>query len=92
MVVAACLDARGLRLEITDDGPGIVEAERDSALSRGVRLDEGGPRHGLGLSIARDFVEASGGTLELGDAGGGGLKVILRWPRDPADDASALTA
>lgn len=92
VVVAASLDARGLRLEITDDGPGIVEAERDSALSRGVRLDEGGPRHGLGLSIARDFVEASSGTLELGDADGGGLKVVLRWPRDPADDVSALTA
>lgn len=81
-----------LRLEIADDGPGIVEARRGAALSRGVRLDEGGPRHGLGLSIARDFVEASGGALELTDADGGGLKVILRWPRDPSDDGSVLTA
>lgn len=67
-------------LEIADDGPGIAEAQRDKALSRGLRLDEGGPRHGLGLSIARDFVESSGGSLFLEAAQGGGLKVVLSWP------------
>lgn len=92
VVISGMADDREIRLEVADDGPGIVEARRDAALSRGIRLDEGGPRHGLGLSIARDFVEASGGTLELDEADTGGLKVILRWPRDPADDGAALKA
>ena len=91
-VIVSGADDDGLRLEIADDGPGIAEARRDAALSRGVRLDEGGPRHGLGLSIARDFVEASGGALDLAHTDGGGLRVVLRWPRDPADDGLSLKA
>lgn len=92
VVVTGRDDQDGRMLEIADDGPGIAEALRGSALSRGVRLDEGGPRHGLGLSIARDFVESSGGELRLEAAEGGGLRVVLHWPVDAADDGSSITA
>ena len=67
-------------IEIADDGPGIAPELRAAALGRGIRLDERGTRHGLGLSIARDFVEASQGTLTLGTAALGGLSVKLLWP------------
>lgn len=67
---------------VCDDGPGIPEALRPAALGRGVRLDERGTRHGLGLSIAQDFVETSGGTLTLATAEGGGLCVRLAWPEE----------
>ncbi len=66
-------------LTVDDDGPGIPADQREAVLGRGVRLDERGQRHGLGLAIARDFVEASGGRLELAAAPGGGLRVAMRW-------------
>lgn len=72
--------AEGPWLAIADDGPGIPEAWREKALRRGARLDESSPTHGLGLAIARDFIEASGGTLTLAGEVGEGLEVIARWP------------
>ena len=33
---------------------------------------------GLGLAVARGFVEAMGGTVEVEDTPGGGLTMILR--------------
>lgn len=68
------------RIRICDDGDGIAEALRPAALGRGVRLDERGTRHGLGLSIAQQFVTASGGVLTLQTASLGGLSVQLDWP------------
>lgn len=84
VTVTGAGDAGAVRIEIADDGAGIAPEARDTALSRGGRLDEGGARHGLGLAIARDFVEASGGSLSLDDAEGGGLRVVLVWTEGEA--------
>lgn len=73
-------EAGELWLAIADDGPGIPEGWREQALRRGARLDETSPTHGLGLAIARDFIEASGGSLSLAGEAGTGLQVIARWP------------
>ncbi|MFZ4605560.1 MAG: ATP-binding protein [Caulobacter sp.] len=70
----------GVRITIADDGPGIPVVWRDQALRRGARLDESSPTHGLGLAIARDFIEASGGHLALGGAESAGLEVVAGWP------------
>lgn len=69
-----------LLFTIDDDGPGIAEERRAHVLRRGVRLDESGPGHGLGLAIVADLVEATGGDLLLGDAPQRGLCVTLSWP------------
>lgn len=71
-------------LSIADDGAGIAPHLRAAALGRGVRLDERGSRHGLGLSIAQDFVLASGGNFTLETANIGGLDVRATWPLLPA--------
>jgi signal transduction histidine kinase len=67
-------------LVIEDDGPGIPPERAEEALKRGQRLDETKPGSGLGLAIVSDLVEEYGGTLELGRAELGGLKVIVRLP------------
>jgi len=73
-------DAGRLSFTVDDDGLGIAAGQRDGVLRRGVRLDETGVGHGLGLSIVADLVEATGGTIVLGDAPDHGLRVTLSWP------------
>jgi signal transduction histidine kinase len=53
----------GVRLMIRDDGPGVPEAHLDRILRRGTRLDSDGT--GLGLALAQDILDASGGVLAL---------------------------
>jgi len=68
-------------ISIEDDGPGIGAERTEQALMRGGRLDEAGSGHGLGLAIAHDLVEATGGTLTLLRSALGGLHVSVAWPR-----------
>jgi signal transduction histidine kinase len=75
----------GLLITIDDDGPGIPETERERLVSRGVRLDEQMPGHGLGLAIVRDTVEAWQGHLEFQRSPLGGLRVLLRLPLPQSD-------
>jgi signal transduction histidine kinase len=78
--IAGGADGNARWIEICDDGPGIPASLRAAALDRGVRLDERGGSQGLGLSIARDIVEASGGSLLLKDGRMGGLCLQMTWP------------
>lgn len=77
--VLAGSDGKGRWIEVNDDGPGIPLHLHSAVLERGVRLDERGQNHGLGLSIAREIVEASGGELSLRSNASGGLSVLLKW-------------
>ena len=64
---------------IDDDGPGLTEEEASRVLGRGIRLDERGGGHGLGVSIARELADATDGTLSLQRADIGGLRAKLVW-------------
>jgi len=68
-----------VEIVIDDDGPGLGAEAAAHAVARGTRLDERGPGYGLGLAIARDLAEATGGTITLERASIGGLSVRLRW-------------
>lgn len=69
---------------IDDDGPGIPAEKLDAALEPFVRLEEsrnlttGGV--GLGLTIAKDNIEANGGRLRLANRDEGGLSVTVVLP------------
>ncbi len=67
-------------IAVEDDGPGIPPDLRESALVRGSQLDERSGSHGLGLTIAQDFLLATSGRIELAEAGLGGLAVRIVWP------------
>jgi len=66
-------------LLIEDDGPGLGTAERDQVILRGQRADERPGGHGLGLSIASDLAEATGGSMKLETSDLGGLRVRVSW-------------
>lgn len=68
-------------LVIEDDGPGIDEEHRDSAIQEGQRLDVSVPGTGLGLAITNDLAKAYGGTLTLDrSASLGGLSCRISLP------------
>ncbi|WP_297776147.1 ATP-binding protein [uncultured Roseovarius sp.] len=67
-------------LSVTDNGPGIPEAERDLVLRRLYRLDRSRltPGNGLGLSLVAGIALVHDATLTLEDAAPG-LRVRLRF-------------
>jgi signal transduction histidine kinase len=67
-------------LIIDDDGPGLPEDFRNSAVKRGRRLDETVPGSGLGLSIVADLSELYQGSLVLEQSPHGGLRARLTLP------------
>jgi len=80
-IYAAKLDDRLMRVAISDDGPGVPDAERVNLFQRGRRLDEQTPGTGLGLSIVQDIVDLLGGDVRLDQSMKGGLLVKLHLPR-----------
>jgi signal transduction histidine kinase len=69
-----------LRIVVEDDGDGLPEDHRREALRRGARLDETVPGSGLGLAIVQEIAGLYDGSLELGEASLGGLRVELLVP------------
>lgn len=61
----------GVRLVVTDAGPGIPAAERESVFEPFRRLPSGQPGTGLGLAIVRDVARRHRGRAYVVDAPGG---------------------
>ncbi|HEY5230072.1 MAG TPA: ATP-binding protein, partial [Galbitalea sp.] len=60
-------------------GPGIPESRRDDVFLPFQRLGDTDNTAGvgLGLALAKGFVESMGGTLEAEDTPGGGLTMVV---------------
>ena len=76
-------------ISIADDGPGIPPDKADLAFRPFGRLDYARNRRsggsGLGLTIARDIIQAHGGEIRLGVPPG--LEVLISLPLLPSKDA-----
>ena len=74
----------GVEIHIRDHGPGVPEEALSSLAQPYVRLEHGRSQNqtglGLGLSIARDIVDAHGGTLRLNNATDGGFEAVIFLP------------
>ncbi|WP_371785759.1 sensor histidine kinase [Streptosporangium subroseum] len=79
-------------LEVIDDGQGIAPDKRELVFQRFARLDAARNRDaggtGLGLPIARQIAETSGGSLQIEDSPRG-ARFVLRLPLHVPDPASA---
>ncbi len=68
-------------LRIIDRGKGIPPSERDRVFEPFQRLgDASAGGVGLGLAVARGFVEAMGGELHVDDTPGSGMTMVVELP------------
>jgi two-component system sensor histidine kinase KdpD len=79
ITVAGELRGNRVALSVTDRGPGVPPAERAAVFDTFVRFDTGG-RTGLGLTIAKTFVEAHGESIWVEEAPGGGARFVFTLP------------
>lgn len=70
-----------VHVRTVDRGPGIDIADRDRVFQPFQRLGDrpNGNGVGLGMAVAKGFVEAVGGELVLEDTPGGGLTVVMSF-------------
>jgi len=84
VAVRASAHADRVQLRVVDSGPGVP---RNAIHRLFVPFQRLGDRNatvgvGLGLSVARGFTEAIGGTLSAEDTPGGGLTVVISLPAE----------
>jgi signal transduction histidine kinase len=72
-------------ISVSDNGPGIDDAEKTKVMQRFYRGDasRGTPGVGLGLSLVQAVAKLHGSALELRD-NGPGLRVVMTVPLEPA--------
>jgi two-component system sensor histidine kinase KdpD len=80
-VITVSAEGRGssLVVSVADQGPGVALEDRESIFNRFEQSNTGG-RAGLGLTIAKTFVEAHGEKIWYEDAPGGGARFSFSLP------------
>jgi two-component system sensor histidine kinase KdpD len=74
-----------VELRIVDHGRGLPKNSADTVFAPFQRLGDRDATTGvgLGLSVAKGFTEAMGGTIRAEDTPGGGLTVVISLPASP---------
>ncbi|MBT5901884.1 MAG: histidine kinase [Opitutaceae bacterium] len=84
--IAAALKPTGVEIRISDNGPGIPEADLPHIFERFYRVEKGRSREkggtGLGLAIVKHIVQLHGGHVEVVSVPGQGASFILLLPVD----------
>jgi two-component system, OmpR family, sensor histidine kinase KdpD len=80
--VEACVARQRVELHVVDRGPGIPTAQREDVFRPFQRLGDrsNGSGVGLGLAVARGFIEAMGGDIVIDDTPGGGVTMLIALP------------
>jgi signal transduction histidine kinase len=82
--VTARPNGDAVRLEVSDEGPGIPEAEREQVFERFHSLDESrsGSGAGLGLAITDWIVDLHGGTIRVENGAARGARFVIDLPAE----------
>ncbi len=94
-ITLACSAEDGrARVTITDDGPGIPEADVERVFDRfyraqGGRRDANGGGAGLGLAIAQRLIQLHGGEITAGNVSPHGARFTIELPRLQQPDETA---
>ncbi|MDE7220946.1 MAG: HAMP domain-containing protein [Oscillospiraceae bacterium] len=87
VVVAVRCENRWVRVDVTDQGPGIPEELRQQIFEPFFRVDKARSRQlggaGLGLALVRAIAEYHGGAVIVEAAEAGGSRFVLTLPCDP---------
>ncbi|MCB0910158.1 MAG: HAMP domain-containing histidine kinase [Propionibacteriaceae bacterium] len=85
----------GDRLRISDEGPGIAEADLPHVFDRFYRSDKARntPGSGLGLSIVAQTIKSHGGWVKAGRSESGGAEFTIRLPGSstPPEEETEVT-
>ncbi|MFJ9809397.1 DUF4118 domain-containing protein [Streptomyces sp. NPDC101158] len=99
VAVGASVLGERLELRVTDRGPGVPDTGKERIFEAFQRFGDAprGSGVGLGLAVARGFVEAMGGTVSAEDTPGGGLTMVLTLrtaagTAPPPPEAAATTS
>jgi two-component system, OmpR family, sensor histidine kinase KdpD len=76
ITVSGAVRDNRVTLRVCDQGPGVALEKRESIFDRFMQFDTGG-RAGLGLTIAKTFVEAHGERIWYEDNPGGGARFLF---------------
>jgi signal transduction histidine kinase len=85
-VVVQCAESHtggrtAVRIAIRDNGPGLTPEQEQGIFEPFFTTKTRGT--GLGMAIAKRFVEAHGGSIAARNAAAGGAEIILTLPRSP---------
>jgi two-component system, OmpR family, sensor histidine kinase KdpD len=71
-----------VNVEVIDHGPGVTAIDRDRIFEEFVRIEPhaASPGTGIGLTIAKAFVDAQRGTIDIEETAGGGATVVIALP------------
>ncbi|THA27520.1 sensor histidine kinase [Streptomyces sp. RKND-216] len=78
----------GVRLRVTDSGPGIPPERREQVFAEGwsTKPPPAHGRRGLGLALVKRLAERHGGIVRVGEAPGGGAEFTVELPDALAPD------
>ena len=98
VVVSAQREGRRVRIDVSDEGPGIQGIAADRVFDRFARsahtVDGGGSSRtgfGIGLSLVQDAVTRYGGSASVSATSDAGTTMTLRLPSPPPGSRSAAT-
>ena len=94
ILVVVAGDGERTTVAVSDDGPGVTDADRERVFGRFERgTVHGAGGFGLGLPISRGLARRMDGDLLLGEADGGGARFTLVLPACPSPvEEAALPA